>query len=175
MRVLPAGSALPDADRDVTPEEREHLLTDFLASPEGLRWRGDEDAEDVAMLAIDFGADYNHGGPLRWSPVVVEIFMLDWLARKVTREPEVFERLPDVLQDWVRYAGRRRGLPGEALLQVADAVAEHRSEMLETVSDPAAWGPAKVFATAALEAGVDMSDREQVEAFIERYNNELAS
>ncbi len=156
MRVLPAGFALPDADREMTPEEREQLLAGFLASPEGLRWRGDEDAEDAAMLAIDFGAGYNHGGPLRWSPVVVELFMLDWLACKVTREPDFFERLADVLQDWVRYAGRRRALPAEAVIQVADAVAEHRSEMLETVSDPAAWGPAKVLATAALEAEVDM-------------------
>lgn len=39
-------------------------------------------ARDVVELAIDFGADYNHGGPLRWSPVVVEVFMTNWLARK---------------------------------------------------------------------------------------------
>ena len=111
LRLLPSGFELPETYVEVTLEERDALLEDFLASPEGRRWRGDEDAEYAARLAIDFGADYNHGGPLRWSPVVVEIFMLDWLARKITEEPAFFERVPEVLGDWVRYAGRRRGVP----------------------------------------------------------------
>src|SRR4051794_27825324 len=115
LRLLPGGFALPDKNRDMSPAERAALLADFLASPEGRLWRGDEDAEDVAMLAIDFGADHNHGGPLRWSPTVVEIFMLDWLARKVNRDDGFFERLPEVLRDWVRYAGRRRGVPAHLL------------------------------------------------------------
>ena len=49
------------------------------------------------------------------------------------------------------------------------AVAEYRDEMLATVGDPDAWGPAKVFATAAKEAGVDLSDPEAVEQFIQLY------
>ncbi len=170
MRLLPSGFDLPDPYRDVPPEERQALLDAFLASPEGTRWQGDEVAEDVAALAIVFGADYNHGGPLRWSPVVVELFMLDWLARKVTREAGLFERVPDVLRDWVRYAGRRRGVPEEMLREAVGAVAGFEREMLATVDDPAAWGPAKAFAAAALGAGVDLTDGEQVEAFISRYN-----
>src|SRR5262249_39239852 len=78
----PPGGSHPPATLVEMP--RDALLADFLSSPEGGRWRGDEAAEYVAQLAIDYGADYNHGGPLRWSPIVVELFMLDWLARKVT-------------------------------------------------------------------------------------------
>jgi hypothetical protein len=170
MRLLPSGFELPDPYRELPPEERQALLDGFLASPEGRRWHGDEAAEDVAALAIVFGADYNYGGPLRWSPVVVELFMLDWLPRKVAREPGMFERVPDVLPDWVRYAGRRRGVPEDMVREAADAVADFEREMLETVDDPAAWGPAKAFAAAALGAGVDLTDSEQVEAFIGRYN-----
>jgi hypothetical protein len=170
IRQLPSGFELPDPYREVPPDERQALLDGFLASPEGARWQRHEAAEDVAALAIDFGADYNHGGPLRWSPVVVELFMLDWLPRKVAREPGMFERVPDVLPDWVRYAGRRRGVPEDMVREAADAVADFEREMLETVDDPAAWGPAKAFAAAALGAGVDLTDSEQVEAFIGRYN-----
>jgi len=128
MRLLPAGFELSDDHQEVRPEERDALLADFLSSPEGQRWRADENAEDVARLAIDFGADYNHGGPLRWSPVVVEIFMTSWLARKVTREPEFFTHLPGVLRDWVSYAGRRQGVP------VGQRPAGER-----TVSDRSPW------------------------------------
>jgi len=175
MRLLPEGFELPDDHVEITPEERDALLEDFLTSPEGRRWRGDEDAEDVAQLAIDFGAGYNHGGPLRWSPVVVEIFMTGWLARKVTREPGFFERVPDVLHDWVRYAGRRQAVPAAPLREAVAAVEEYREEMLQAVNDPEAWGLAKTFASTALEAGVDLTDRDEVERFIERYNDGLAA
>jgi hypothetical protein len=175
MRLLPKGFELPDDWREVTRDERDALHADFLASPEGRRWRGDEAAEDVAHLAIEFGADYNHGGPLRWSPVVIEIFMTDWLARKVTREPEFFARLPDVLRDWVKYAGRRRGVPARPLREAVAAVKDHREEMLEAVRDPYAWGPAKAFAVAALDAGVDLTDPDQVERFIQDYNDGIAA
>jgi len=175
MRLLPDGFELPDDYREVTPEERDALLADFLGSPEGRRRRGDDDAEDVVRLAIDFGADYNHGGPLRWSPVVVELFMTSWLARKVTREPEYFARVPDVLRDWVSYAGRRRAVPAAPLREAVAAVEHYRGEMLGAVTDPEAWGPAKMFAVAALDAGVDLTDREQVENFIARYNDGLAA
>lgn len=175
LRLLPEGFELPDDYIEISREEREALLQDFLSSPEGGRWRGDEDAEDVAELAIDFGAGYNHGGPLRWSPVVVEIFMTSWLARKVTREPGFFERVPDVLGDWVAYAGRRRGVPAEPLREAVVAVEKFGGEMLEAANDPESWGPAKTFAVAALDAGVDLTDPGQVNSFIEKYNDGLAA
>jgi hypothetical protein len=49
-------------------------------------------------MAIDFGADYNHGGSPRWSPVAVEIFMTSRLARKIAREPVFFTRGPKCCQ-----------------------------------------------------------------------------
>jgi len=175
MHLLPDGHELPDDVEEVTPQERDTLLADFLSSPDGQRWHGDEDAEDVAQLAIDFGADYNHGGPLRWSPVVVEIFMTSWLARKVTRDPGFFTGVPDVLCDWVMYAGRRQGVPTAPLGEALAAVEHYRDEMLDAVSDPESWGPAKSFAVAALDAGVDLTDRAEVEQFMQRYNDGMAA
>jgi len=75
-----------------------------------------------------------------------------------------------VLSDWVRYAGRRRGVPAELLAEAVAAVATYREEMLATIDDPQARGPAKVFAAAAEDAGVDLTDPEAVERYIQRYN-----
>jgi hypothetical protein len=175
VRLLPDGFELPDGYVDLAPEEREALLEDFLCAPEGRRWRGDEDGEDVVSLAIEFGVGYNHGGPLRWSPVVVEIFMTSWLARKVGRESRFFERVPAVLRDWVTYAGRRRGVPATPLRDAVAAVKRNRKEMLRAVDDPGMWGPAKAFTAAALDAGVELTDPEAVERFIARYNDGLAA
>ena len=149
VRLLPDGFELPDDGEEITPTEREALLADFLASPEGRRWHGDEDAEEVARMAIDFGAGYNHGGALRWSPVVVEIFMTSWLARNVTGDPELFARVPEILPDWVAYAGRRNGVPAAPLREAIAAVEESKTEMLAEVENPEAWGPAKTLAVAA--------------------------
>jgi hypothetical protein len=174
MRLLPAGFELADDFTEMTPEARDELLADFLDSPEGRHWRGDEDAEDVAGTAIDFGAGYNHGGPLRWSPVVVEIFMTSWLPRKVAREPEFFKHVPDVLRDWVAYAGRHRAVPPKPLHEATGAVKRYGKEMLEAAIDPEAWGPAKTFAVTAQQAGVDLSDPKAVQRFIDEYNAGLA-
>ena len=151
------------------------MVDDFLASPEGERWRGDDLAEDVVTTVIDFGAGHNHGGPLRWSPVVVEIFMASWLARKVAREPAFFERVANVLPDWVRYAGRLREVPDGPLEEAVGAVKEFREDMLQSVNDPETWGPAKTLGVAAQDAGVDLADPDAVNQFIERYNAGLAA
>jgi hypothetical protein len=173
LDLLPGGGELGAEDDEVSASERAQILHAFLASPHGERWRGNDDAEDVVATAIDFGVDYNHGGPLRWSPVVVEIFMTGWVTRKVIREPAFFTLLPDVLVDWVAYAGGRRGVPAPALREATDAVAAYRDEMLGAIDDPEAWGPAKAFAVAAQRAGVDLSDPTAVEEFVERYNQYL--
>ena len=175
VRRLPDGFELPEDYDEMSVEEREGLLAEFLASPEGQRWRGDADAEDVVETAIWFGADYNHGGPLRWSGVVVEIFMTSWLPRKVMREPGFFERVTAVLPDWVRYAGRVRGVPAEPLSEASQAVERFQDEMLEAVNDPDAWGPTKTFAVAAQAAGVDLTDPDALSAFVEKYNEGLAA
>jgi hypothetical protein len=174
-KLLPGGAVPLDEFEELPPDERESLLSDFLSSPEGERWRGDADAEDVAVMAIAFGVDYNYGGPLRWSPGVVEIFMTGWLARKVPCEVEFFERVPEVLRDWVAYAGRRRGVPAAAVDQAVGAVNLFREEMLDAVADSERWGPAKAFVIAAQEAGVDLTDADALNEFAERYNEELAA
>ena len=175
VRQLPDGFELPEDEMEISVEERERLRAEFLASPEGQVWRRDEAAEDVIETAIWFGAEYNHGGPLRWSVVVVEIFMTSWLPHKVTREPEFFVRVTEVLPDWVRYAGRVRGVPARPLREAVRAVEQFRDEMLEAVNDPDAWGPAKRFAVAAQAAGVDLTDPDALKAFVTKYNEDLAA
>lgn len=173
--LLPDGFEPADHWEEMAPSERDELLSDFLASCEGRRWRGDEAAEDVVDAAIEFGVGYNHGGALRWSPVVVEIFMTSWLPRKVARGAAFHHRVPHVLADWVAYAGRRRGVAAPLVGEAVGAVGAYREEFLHAVDDPQAWGPAKTFAVTAQQAGVDLSDPDAVGRFLEDYNQGLAA
>ena len=43
--------------------------------------------------------------------MVVELFMTDWIPRKVLATPELLDRLPAAIDAWVRFAARRAG-PG---------------------------------------------------------------
>jgi len=47
--------------------------------------------------------------------------------------------------------------------------------MIEAVNDPEAWGPASTFAVAAQAAGVDLTDPDALNAFVEKYKESLAA
>jgi hypothetical protein len=176
LKVLP-GEDHFEAE-EVPDAEREAAFEGFLASPEARPFHEGEDAADLARLAIDYGADYvgGEGRPLRWSPTVVELFMCDYLPRKVLRDREFFERaVPDLLAAWVRYAGQRRGIPKAAIEEAASAIGFFHEEMLNLVGDESAWGPSKTFLAAASEAGVDLADPAAIEAYVEQYNRDLAA
>ena len=151
-------------------DERDRLCDEFIASPEGRKAAADGDEALIASLAIDFCADYVDGRPLRWSPVVVELFMASWLPRKVLLERETLERVQSTLDAWVRFAGRKSGTPKWAVEQTCSSIPQWRREMLETSDDEGAAGPAKQLIMAAQEAGVDFSDQTALDTFIAGWN-----
>ncbi len=161
--------SVPD-EPEMAREERDRLLGEFLASPEGEEFVPDSDEAYAASLSINFCADYVDGRPLRWSPVVVELFMADWIPRKVLAGQGLFERLPSALDAWVRFAGRKAGTPDWAVEKTRMAIPRWRAEMIERGSDPAAGGPAKQFMTAAKAAGIDVEDADALEVFVAGWN-----
>lgn len=160
---------------EVSAEEREALRTDFLDSPEGATFAADGDEAFVASLAIDFCADYLDGRPLRWSPVVVEVFMTDWIPRKVMADRPTFDVVPAALAAWVRYAGRRRQIPGWAIAETRDAIDTWADEMFELLDGGEAAGPAKAFLAAAKAAGVDVTDDRALATFVAGWNARSAA
>ncbi|MGZ6589875.1 MAG: hypothetical protein ACXVHX_37165, partial [Solirubrobacteraceae bacterium] len=110
LRVDEVSHFVPVPEREEMPHaERDRLRDEFLSSPEGKDFASDGDEAWAVSLAIDFCADYVDGRPLRWSPVVVELFMANWIPRKVLADQGLFERLPSALDAWVRFAGRKAG------------------------------------------------------------------
>ncbi len=155
---------------EVSTEARERMLSDFCRSPEGEGFALDGDEAFVASLAIDFCADYVDGQPLRWSPVVVEIFMTDWLPRKVLADHSTFEAVPAALDAWLRYAGRLRGIPDWAIRRSTEEIGIWTEEMLETLEAGHGGGMAKDLLTAAEAAGVDIADQAALATFIAGWN-----
>jgi hypothetical protein len=72
-------------------------------------------------VAIDFASDYVDGRPLRWSPVVMKLFMFHWGPHDLV-DREVFAHVPAALDAWVRFAGRKNGLPEWAIEDTRKAI-----------------------------------------------------
>jgi hypothetical protein len=166
---LPFGAVDVDPP-EVLDDERERLLASFLASADGAGFEPDGDEAHVVSLAIDYCSDYVDGRPLRWSPVTVELFMADWLPRKLLADRSTFEAVPAALASWVRFAGRRRGIPDWAIAETTEAITRWTGEMLARADDPNVGGPAMQFVLAAKDAGVDLEDEQAVSSFIAGWN-----
>ncbi len=85
-------------------------------------------------------------------------------------ERSEFEAVPVALASWLRFAGRRRGVPEWAISETIEAIPRWTEEMLDRAGDPAASGPGKEFLLAAKSAGVDLADGRAVASFIAGWN-----
>lgn len=139
MRLLPA--AVLREPEPLEEEAREALLEEFLASPEG---EGVD--RDVARTCLDVRCDHLDGDPLRWSPIVVELLLLDTVPRKVTLDATGIRLLPDVMRRWVRFALGRRGLEERWVAETEEAVRRHTRAFRKAATDPSRFGPAKAIA-----------------------------
>ncbi len=164
------GEVDPPEPTEFSGEERDRLRDQFLSSPEGREFARDGQEAWAASLAIDFCAGYTGGDPLRWSPAVVELFMTDWVPRKVLATPELLDRLPAALDAWVRFAARWRGIPQWALDETRESIVSWVQEMGNAALDPALGGPSKQFLMAAKTAGVDLEDEQALGTFIKGWN-----
>jgi hypothetical protein len=132
-RLLPQPRPRPDPV-PMADELRAKLVADFLASPEGEAARGRPEGRRLAEAIVDFRADHGDGDPLRWSPIVVELFMNKY-PHKVAMAPGDVEHLPDALRAVVRYAGARRGLAPELVEETLEAVARFEPDLRLGVPD----------------------------------------
>ena len=164
------GYVVPAEQTEISSAARDRLKHEFLGSLEGAGFGSDGEEAYAVSLAIDFCADYVDGRPLRWSPTVVELFMADWIPRKVLGDAELFARLPTALDAWVRFAGRKSNLPEWAIAATSAAIPQWYEAMLGRSEDPAAAGPAKQFIAAARAAGIDLADEDALNTFVAGWN-----
>ncbi|QXJ26402.1 hypothetical protein AGRA3207_001613 [Actinomadura graeca] len=139
MSILPPGGRLPQPPvygRD----RRATIAARFLASDEAEGLSDRSAASRCVDRIIDYGCTHDFGRPLRVSPIKCEMFLLDWLPRKVLLSPTEQEAVPHVLASWVRWAGKRTGLPEEGIRATLDAVWDATGKFAEAYRDPSAFG-----------------------------------
>ncbi len=160
---------------------RSRLVEAFFSSPEST---GVPDDGRLARMIIDYRCDSCGEDPMRWSPMVVLLFLLDWLPRSVSLPPDAVERVPAVLRAWVRFASKRRSLASHLTEEILATIGEVQDDYLEAVQGPATLGsvtlspaalspatrgPAQAAVGAMLEDGVDVADEAEVDAWLAHF------
>lgn len=158
----------PDIREPLTDQKRDAIVGEFLREV----GEGHEAAERIAELAVDYACDYTpDGDPFRWSPIVVECFLLGWLPRKALLDTGEIRAIPGVLKSWVGFALRKRGLKEPLIEESKAAVDDFFSQFRQLATDQKSFGPAKAIANAMMASGVDLSDQNAVNEWIVDFNS----
>jgi hypothetical protein len=109
-----------------------------------------------------------------WSEGVLDSFQA-WTTRQWTLPPEQVALVPDALVATFRYLERTGEIDGAMAWNLRKRLAATRERFLAEASDPARFGPAKAVVTAAMQAGVDLTDRAALEAFLAREGERIVA
>ncbi|KAB1931701.1 hypothetical protein F8271_26835 [Micromonospora sp. ALFpr18c] len=183
LALLPTATA-PTGPAEVEPlsaAERTDLVRRFLAAPEAARFG--LDAVDGAELAslhfclsllLDHSATFPDADPMRWSPAVSGLFLLDWVHRRAVLDMDDAAMLPRVLRAWARYASRQRGLTEAAAARTDEAIEEMVPEFARLYSTGERRSPATAAVAQLMADGVDPDDPAALDAWIEANRHRLA-
>ena len=143
IRTLPPAAALraPRQRKPPWPAERRALLAaGFLSSDEAEDLSDRQAASRCVDLIIEFGCDFDSGRPERMSPAKVQNFMLSHLPRKVLLSVADQNAMPHVLDAWIRWSGRRRGLSELAIGMTLDTLYDSMATFSRIYRDPSEFG-----------------------------------
>src|ERR1019366_1937770 len=113
---------------------REQLVREFLADESGSKYAENERAWFLLDALVDYRCE-QVGDPLRWSPGAVELFLLDFVPRKLSACDETLRMAREVLRAWIPWAAARTGLGLEPTGRAAAVIDELGDEPLLALRD----------------------------------------
>ncbi|GAA0474243.1 hypothetical protein Ade02nite_74780 [Paractinoplanes deccanensis] len=173
LALLPATTTPP---LDEPPPTNGHdLVRDFMSSPEASRFGLDRITADDELaslhfclsLILDHAAGLPEPDPLRWSPAVAGLFLLDWVHRRAVLDMDDAAMLPRVTRAWSAYATRRRDLPESAATQTDEVVEEMIPEFARLYATGERRSPATAAVAQLISEGVDPNDADAIDAWLE--------
>jgi hypothetical protein len=178
LALLPSANT-PPLDEPPRPNHTE-ISRDFLSSPEAARFGLDKVSDDelpslhfCLSLLLDHAATLPGADPLRWSPAVAGLFLLDWVHRRAVLDMDDAAMLPRVTRAWSAYSSRRRRLPEAAAAQTEETVDEMVPEFARLYATGERRSPATAAVAQLISEGVDPDDTDAIEAWIEANRNHL--
>lgn len=170
----------PDISVTASTDDPAALASAFLDSPQaaGLD-RSTEEAvaalRYAVRLLLDFARDSPDQDPLRWSPAVVGLFLLDWVHRRAVLDADDVAMLPQVVRAWTAWAARRRGLPPAAVAATEEAIDTMAPEFVRLHGTGERRGAAARAMAHLLAEGVDPADEAALDAWLRSHGERNGS
>lgn len=120
----------------------------------------------VAHAMLSYKAQYSNGKLGDWPLEELEEFMLEWWPRKVSADEDTELTAPASISRFLGFLDARDSLSGSNPKRLANAITELLEPFLDTCEDPGNWGPAKSLVTRAASSGVDVHDRQALDAYL---------
>jgi hypothetical protein len=177
----PALTAVPPEPEPLSPDERTQLVRRFLDSSEAARFglTHVSEAELPSLhfclsLVFDHTATFPDPDPMRWSPAVAGLFLLDWVHRRAVLDMDDAAMLPRVVRAWAAYASRQRGLPPPAAERTDTAIEEMVPEFVRLYTTGERRSPATAAVAQLIAEGIDPSDPAALDAWLEANRDDLS-
>ena len=159
LNTMPPAAAIGVEELDA--EGRDWLVAEFLGAPEAAGLLSEPAAVIVCHSLITYRCDYGDGDPLRWSPTLAGLCLLDHFPVKVSLDAPDVALVPDVLAAWVAFAARRRHLPEPAVARILEVIDTCREDFPAAMGDVSRYSPAKRTAMDLLHRGIDLTDDDE--------------
>jgi len=158
LKALPEGGQ-GYVRQEWTTDQRQELAWEFATSaPVKAMGIPLEKTMYIGERLVQFGCEMGNGDPLRWSPVSVEIVLVDWYPRNVFDPPELMQQVPDLVKAFVRFAHDRKHIPSNLTEETVDAVRRWTPAYLEEAMRPGRSPRDTVARMIRVAAGVDADD-----------------
>lgn len=118
--------------------------------------------------------DYRHNGVdgrlTFWTAELARTFLLVWMPRTVSANPEDVSSAPESLRTLVRYLHHTELVEarGDSLAGVEAAITAAATEFPQAMADRRNFGVAKFWTMTAIESGVDPNDQAAMNGFVEQ-------
>ncbi|MEJ1089058.1 DUF6398 domain-containing protein [Microbacterium sp. Mu-80] len=131
LRLLPSGGT-GYQKAEATDQELDAIVEAFLAS-EFAAGAAPDIADQVRTL-LNFGPYYSGTEPLRWSPVVAEMVLVDLIPRKVMADAAYLAGIPDAMRALVRFAHAERSVPARYTAETLHAIDEFEPQYRDLIA-----------------------------------------
>ncbi len=153
----------PD-DEDAFYATRDELASRFEQSTRGhdLGW--------VAVQLLDFKWGYLDGDLSRWRPEEVEEILLGLYPAKVMLDPEDLDQVVTGFAGFLQFLGDEGILPEDHAARLAESVERMAPRFHAAALDEGNWSMGKRLWSLAQSEGVDPSDHDAVQRFMDDFN-----
>lgn len=171
MTTLPA----PETPSDHDPDDDEiDALVERMVELSRDRWDDrltPERLRSTGQLVAGFMAHHMGRSASAWSPTRVEIFLCDYVPRKIAAPPETLMSLPSEMAALVPAAHQLAGWEDRHINATLDVIRQVTPEFERLITSPEHGSPGKQMLMRALAEGVDLEDPDQLDALVGRVNS----